>query len=156
MNQHLTLKGSILLLAASIVAACSSYSNPTGPSSTPPAVTPATIEGSWVVTSLVQRTEDKSSDFAGYTFTFAATGADDGTVTATRNGASISGTWNHSSAVTYYGSTSSAESLVLNLGTTSPFDRLTGTWNVLSSSSSKMTLANPEVQEQEQLILTKQ
>ena len=144
------------LVSASTVllAACGSYSSPTAPVTTS-TVTPSTIAGNWVVSSLTQRTEDKSSQFSGYTFTFAATGADNGTVTATRNGSTVSGTWSHSAAVTYYGSTST-ESLVLQLGTASPFDRLTGTWNVESSTSSSLDLVSPEVAENAHLILTKQ
>jgi hypothetical protein len=57
--------------------------------------------------------------------------------------------------VTYYGS-SSQESIILNLGSTSPFDRLTGTWNVVSTTSSNLNLVNPEVAEDEHLVLAKQ
>ncbi len=143
-----------LLSAAMFLAACSSSS----PSVTAPAptatVTPATMTGNWVVASLVQRTEDKTSQFSGYTLTFTSTSADNGTVVATRNGSSVSGIWSHSPAVTYYGS-SSKESIVLNLGISTPFDRLTHTWNVVSTTASTLSLASPEVLEDTHLMLTK-
>ncbi len=61
------------------------------PHNTSDTVTPFIASGNWGVTSLVQRTEDKTSQFSGYAFKFTSTGADNGTVSATRNGATVSG-----------------------------------------------------------------
>ena len=145
----------VLLPLAIFLAGCSSYSaSPTAPSSSP-GITPVIADGSWVVSSLLQRTEDKTSQFSGYTLKFVATAVESGTVTATGNGSTISGTWSHSPAVTYYGS-SSQEALVLNLGTATPFDRLTGTWNVVSSNNSNLDLVSPEVVENSHLTLARQ
>lgn len=139
---------------AMLLAACSGYSsNPTAPTSTDTVT--ASIAGNWVITSLVQGQEDKTSQFSGYTLSFSATDAESGTVTATRNNSTVNGTWRHSPAVTYYGS-SSTESIVLNLGTATPFDRITGTWNVTSSTNAKLSLASPEVAENMHLVLSKQ
>lgn len=144
-----------LLPLAILLGGCSSYSSPTGPSSTT-SITPIIANGNWVVSSLLQGSEDKTQQFAGYSLNFVATAAESGTVTATRNGSTTTGTWSHSSAVTYYGGSSSQEALVLNLGTSTPFDRLSGTWNVVSSTSSNLNLASPEVAEDSHLILQKQ
>ena len=145
----------VLVPLAILLAGCSSSSaNPTAPLSTT-SVKPIIADGSWVVSSLLQRTEDKTSQFSGYTLKFISTAAESGTVTATRNGSTISGTWSHSPAVTYYGS-SSQEAIVLNLGTSTPFDRLSGTWNVISSTNSNLSLASPEVAEDSHLVLAKQ
>lgn len=145
----------VLVPLAILLAGCSSYSaSPTAPSTTA-SIAPIIANGNWVVSSLLQRTEDKTSQFSGYTLQFVATAAESGTVTATRNGSVVSGTWSHSPAVTYYGS-SSQEALVLNLGTSTPFDRLSGTWNVVSSTNSSLDLASPEVIEDAHLILAKQ
>jgi hypothetical protein len=145
----------ILVPVAILLAACSSYSaSPTAPSTTP-TIAPIIADGSWVVSSMLQRTEDKTSQFSGYTLKFVATAAESGTVTATGNGSTVSGTWSHSPAVTYYGS-SSQEALVLNLGVATPFDRLTGTWNVVSSTNSSLDLVSPEVVENSHLVLAKQ
>ena len=74
---------------------------------------------------------------------------------ATKNGTSVNGTWTHSAAVTYYGSTS-AESIALSLTSASPFDRLTKTWNVVSTTSTTLTLVNPEVLQDEHLVFSRQ
>ena len=148
--------GRLLVSAAILLAACSSYSNPTGPAPKP-TITPSTIAGNWVVSSLIQRTEDKSSDFSGFTFTFAAGGGESGTVTAVHNGPTVSGTWVHSPAsASYYCGTSTAETMSLNLGSSTPLDRLTGTWNVESSTGANLTLVNPEAQEPQQLVFAQQ
>jgi hypothetical protein len=153
MNTFERISSRTIVLVTMLLAACSSYSSPTAPT-TSDTVT-ASIAGNWVISSLVQRSEDKTSQFSGYTLTFTETGAQSGTVTATRDNSTVTGTWSHSPAVTYYGS-SSTESIILNLGTAAPFDRITGTWNVSSSTNSKLSLASPEVAEGMQLVLTRQ
>jgi hypothetical protein len=143
-----------IVSVAMLLAACSgNSSNPVAPTTTDTVT--ASIAGNWVIASLVQGAEDKTSQFSGYTLSFAETDAESGTVTATRNNSTVSGTWRHSPAVTYYGS-SSTESIVLNLGIATPFNGITGTWNVASSTNAKLSLASPEVVEAMQLVLTKQ
>ena len=159
MKNFTGITGCALVSAAILLAGCSNSSgSPTGPTSptTSDTVTPFIATGNWVVASLVQRTEDKTSQFSGYTFKFTSTGTDNGTVTATRNGATVNGIWSHAPSVTYYGSTPSTESIALNLGTSTPFDRLTKTWNVVSTTSVTFTLVSPEVLEDTHLVLTKQ
>jgi len=78
-----------------------------------------------------------------------------GTVVATKGGTSVSGTWTHAPAITYYGS-SSKESIVLNLGTASPFAMLTKTWNVVSSTTTTLTLVSPEVLEDMHLVFSRE
>jgi hypothetical protein len=149
----------VVLSAVLLLAACSgsqSASNTTGPITEPSSVASAITAGTWVVSTLTQSTEDKSNQFSGYTFTFSRTGdAEAGTVTATKGGNTISGTWNHSAAVTYYGSTST-ESMVLSFGASSPFAMLTKTWNVVSNTASTLTLVSPEVAENMHLMFVKQ
>ena len=155
MNIFTGVTSRVLVPLAILLAGCSSTSpSPTAPSSTT-RITPIIADGSWVVSSLLQRTEDKTSQFSGYTLKFISTAAESGTVTATRNGSTTSGTWSHSPAVTYYGSTSQ-EAIVLNLGTSTPFDRLSGTWNVVSSTNASLELVSPEVAEDSHLVLAKQ
>jgi hypothetical protein len=110
------------------------------------------LSGNWVVSSLVQRTEDKTSQFSNIVFTFSA----NNTVKATdKNGTVTNGTWNYTPAVTYYGATSK-EAMVINLGTGNPFNRITKTWNVTSKSTSVAKFDNPEVLEDEHLQFSKQ
>lgn len=149
----------LLLLPASLtLAACGSYSkSPTDatPVTQPSQLTTFITNGTWVVSSLTERTEDKTSQFEGFTFTFGGAGSEAGTVVATKSGTSVSGTWTHSAAVTYYGSTSK-ESIALSLSSASPFDRLAKTWNVVSTTSTTLTLVNPEVLQDEHLVFSRQ
>ncbi len=123
-----------------------------------PAATTSTIDvkavmpvGSWSVGSLRQRTEDKSSSFKNISFVFSA----DGTVTATDNGKTTKGTWVYSPAVTYYGGNGLA-SITFSMGTSKPFDMLSGTWNLNSAStSSNLLLDYKEPAEDEHLSFVK-
>jgi hypothetical protein len=115
-------------------------------------LTTAITSGTWVISSLTQRTEDKTSQFSGIVFIFAA----NNTVKATeKNGNITNGTWAYTPAVTYYGATSK-EAVIINMGTNSPFSRITKTWNVVGSSSTAVKLDNPEVLEDEHLQFSKQ
>jgi hypothetical protein len=155
MKNHRSVAGGLLLSMAATLTACGGSSDPTAPVTHPSSVSSVLTSGTWVVSSLMQRTEDRTSQLSGYSFTFTGAGSENGTVVATKSGSSVNGTWGHSPAVTYYGSTST-ESLVLNFGTESPFDRLTKTWNVVSNTSTTLTLGSPEVLEDEHLVFTRQ
>ena len=149
----------IALSTVVLVAACGSSgdsSNSTGPITQPSTVAAVITTGTWTVGTLTQNTEDKANQFSGYSFTFSRTGdAENGTVTATKGGNTVSGTWSHSPAVTYYGSTST-ESIVLSLGASSPFAMLTKIWNVESNTTSTLKLVSPEVAENMHLVFVKQ
>jgi len=149
----------VVLSAVFVLASCGSSkdaSNPTGPVTQPSTVASVITAGTWAVGTLTQNTEDKTNQFSGYTFTFSRTGdAEAGAITATKGGNTISGTWSHAAAVTYYGSTST-ESMVLSLGASSPFAMLTKTWNVVSNTTSMLTLVSPEVTENMHLVFVKQ
>jgi hypothetical protein len=136
-----------------VLAACGSYSNPAAPATTDTVT--ASIAGNWVITSLTERNEDKSGGLIGYVLSFATTSAESGTVTARGDNSTVSGSWSHSPAVTYYGSTST-ESIVLNFSAGTPLSQVSGTWNVVSSTSKSLNLASPEVAQQERLVLNKQ
>ena len=153
MSRTLAVRRAALAALVTFAAACGG-SDPTAPATTQPSVLPTSFSsGAWMVSSLTQGTEDKASQFDGYILTF--TGTERGTVTATRNGTSVSGTWSHSPAVTYYGSTSK-EAMVINLGTTAPFDRISKTWNVTASTATSVSFEGPELAEQSHLTLIRQ
>lgn len=147
------------LAAVILLAACgggSDAGNPAGPVTQPSNVASVITTGTWAVATLTQNTEDKANQFSGYSFTFFRAGdAESGTVTATKGGNTVSGTWIHSPAVTYYGS-SSTESIVLSLGASSPFAMLTKTWNVEANTATTLTLVSPEVAESMHLVFVKQ
>jgi hypothetical protein len=135
-------------------------SSPTAPAASPTTAAttvdaPLFTKGSWTVTQLSQRSEDKTSQLAGYVFTFTKTSDESGTVVASRNGSSVSGSWSHRPAVNYYGATST-EAIVLSFGASSAFARISKLWNVGSITASTMSLDNPELAEDEHLVFSKQ
>ena len=149
----------VALAAVLALAACGGGMDtaiPTGPGTQPSTVASVITAGTWTVGTLTQNTEDRANQFSGYTFTFSRVGdAESGTVTASKGGNTITGTWSHTAAVTYYGSTST-ESMVLSLGASAPFAMLTKTWNVESNTASTLSLVSPEVTENMHLEFVKQ
>ena len=117
---------------------------------TPAALITALTAGSWVLSSFTQKTEDKTSKFTDVIFTFSA----DGTVTATKNGTETKGSWQYTPAVTYYGS-SSKSAIALSMGSASPFDLLTKTWNFISVTSTTLKIDSPELAEDEHVQFSK-
>jgi hypothetical protein len=113
------------------------------------------VDGKWVISSYTQRGEDKSRPFSGYSFTFATTGTNSGSIVSVKDNTSFTGSWTHQPAVTYYGS-SSKESMTLNFGPTAPVSSLNKIWNIVSVTNTQLSLVSPEVAEQENLVFTKQ
>ncbi|MDN3657968.1 hypothetical protein QWZ08_20115 [Ferruginibacter paludis] len=153
MKKFIITPATLLIGTMLFLTACSKYS-PTD-TSTSTTVTPATLttaltSGTWILSSFVQRTEDKTSKFADYVFVFAA----NGTVTATSKGVETQGTWSYTPAVTYYGSTSKS-AIALNLGTSAPLDLLTKTWNFVSVNSTTLKVDSPELAEGEHVQFSK-
>lgn len=143
------------LVAAAILPSCRKASTDTQQPQTG-TVTAASLNGNFTISSYRQGTENKIAKFEGYVFTFSSTSTNGGTVTAVKGTDKVNGSWVYSPAVTYYGSTSK-NAVVLSLGTATPFDRLTKTWNFDSTSTStKLVFSNPEVREDEHLVFVKQ
>jgi hypothetical protein len=114
---------------------------------------PKIASGNWVISSYTQKTEDKTSMFAGVVFAF----ADAGKLIATQNGSATSGTWSYSpSSVGYYGSAPTKASITMNVGATKPWKNLTRTWNVVSNDNTTISLINPEPLDDEHIIFSKQ
>src|SRR5690242_12930747 len=108
------LKGLLLMPSILFIIESCSKSN-TQPSTPPPA--PGTnssqidLSGKWQVSSFAQRTEDKTSMFKGFVFTFDPNGS----VAANGNGTSATGTWAFANKpVAYYGATPSKSSFTMN------------------------------------------
>jgi hypothetical protein len=111
--------------------------------------------GTWAITTYTQRTEDKTSLFDGYVFTFSS----DGSLKAEKNGNITNGTWQHATPVTYYGVTTAVNTaFTINMGAAMPLSLLTKSWNVDSShsSASKLSLISPEPIENMHLNFSKQ
>jgi hypothetical protein len=141
------------LVGSTFLGACGG-SSPTAPDVQADVVAQSITAGTWVISTYTQRTEDKTSDFSGYLFTFTKTAGDAGTVTATRNGSTVTGTWSHQAAVTYYGSTST-EAMVLNFGAATLWTKVSKIWNVSAASAGSLALVSPEVVEDERLVFTR-
>ena len=90
--------------------------------------------GNWTITYFFDTDSDESSDFNGYTFTF----ADTGVLTATNGSSTIIGTW----SVTNSSSSSSNSDLDFNISFVSPpdFEELSDDWDIISCTSTKIEL----------------
>jgi len=90
--------------------------------------------GNWTITYFFDTDSDESSDFNGYTFTF----ADTGVLTATNGSSTIIGTW----SVTNSSSSSSNSDLDFNISFVSPpdFEELSDDWDIISYTSTKIEL----------------
>ena len=86
-------------------------------------------QGKWRVSFFSSSSNDETSHYTGYEFQF-ITG---GTITATKTGSSVSGTWSN-------GSDDSTIKLVLNFGVSAPFLELNNDWHVTQQSSTIITL----------------
>jgi hypothetical protein len=141
---------SVLVLAILVFISCTKSS--VEPAATTTENLTATLtSGTWIVSSHIQKTEDKTSKYTDYTFTFSA---DNKVVITTKNGKSSSGAWVFTPAVTYYGSTSK-EAISLNMGVEKPLDALTKKWNFISSTTTSFKVDSPELTEDEHLQFSK-
>lgn len=113
-------------------------------------LTSSLTQGSWLVSSYIQKTEDKTAKLSGYIFIFSSGGK----VVASKNGQEVTGTWQYTPAVTYYGS-ASKEAIDLNFGTDKTLGQLTKKWNFISSTSSIVKVDSPELAEDEHLQFSK-
>lgn len=109
------------------------------------------VKGTWSVSSFTQKAEDKTATFSGVSLAFNA----NGTVTATGASKSASGSWSSSKGgITYYGGPPSIATLTINFAST-PFDKISKTWNVATEDNSSIHLDNKEPIEDEHLTLSK-
>ena len=85
-------------------------------------------DGTWRITEYKDDMVDELYYFTGYSFVFS-----NGTVTATKNSLSVTGTYSKGTDDTY-------PVLILDFGTTSPFDELNDDWHILEQTSTKIRL----------------
>ena len=112
----------------------------------PQAQEQAVISGSWKVTLFTDSGNDETSDFAGYSFQFQS----NGTLTATKNSVSKTGTWTL---------LSSSNKLDINLGPKTndnkPLGELTDDWVIISISNSEIKLKDDNASSDELLTFRK-
>lgn len=109
-------------------------------------VTEAVTTGTWRVTHFSERTNNETSDFAGYTFTF----QENGKVLASKNGVIKEGNWSESK---------SSQKLVIDLGVKTdankPLGELSDDWVIVSKSDTKINLSDDNTSSNELLEFTK-
>jgi hypothetical protein len=90
-----------------------------------PSLVDNTIQkGNWKITFFQDSGNDETSHFSGYEFIFNSGGS----VTASNGNNSVSGTWTT-------GTDDSQSKLILNFGSTAPFDELNEDWHVLEETT---------------------
>ena len=89
------------------------------------------VEGSnWRISYFEDSGQDETYHFSGYTFSF----NEGGTLTATNGSNTVNGTWYHSS------SDDSNEKLIIDMGSSEPWDELEDDWHVIEKSDNKIRL----------------
>lgn len=92
-------------------------------------VTDIIKNGSWKITLFQEDGSAKTSNFTGYSFVF----NNNNSITATKNSQSVNGTWSS-------GNDDSSPNLILNFGSTVPFDEINEDWEILEKTSSIIKL----------------
>jgi hypothetical protein len=124
-----------ILALSAIVTSCSrSLDNPNN----------VVVDGTWRVTLFTDSGNDETADFAGYSFTF----SNNGTVTATKTGASKNGTWST-------GSNKFNIDLGPKVDTNKPLGELTDDWKIITSSATELKLTDDNAASNEFLTFTK-
>ena len=128
-------------LSALVLAGCTKKD-----SSDVSSVADAVTSGTWRVTHFSERTNNETSDFAGYTFTF----LNNGKVQASKNGVVKEGNWSEST---------SSQRLVIDLGAKTdankPLGELTDDWVITPKTATKINLTDDNAASNELLEFTK-
>lgn len=105
------------------------FERPTDGGGTEPTLADLIIDGKWVVANYNDSGVDETANYAGFDFTF----NQDSTVVATNGTDSINGTWEEVIE-------GEKHKLVLDMGTTVPFDEFTEDWDVVSFTETRIDL----------------
>jgi hypothetical protein len=107
-------------------------------------VTPIVTRGSWKVNLYMDANNDKTNDFAGYSFNFGS----NGDIKATKNGNTINGYW-------YEDNT--AKRVSIDLGNTDPMlVNLNDSWSINDVSNTNVSLETEIASKTERLSITNQ
>jgi len=100
-------------------------------SSTLPGINAATIvqQGNWRVTLYNDKGTDETFHFSGYVFTFKS----NGTITGAKGTSTASGTWAN-------GMDNGQSKLIINFGTTVPFNKLNNDWHIVNQTATKIIM----------------
>ncbi|MAD96817.1 MAG: hypothetical protein CMB99_05745 [Flavobacteriaceae bacterium] len=126
-----------MLLSAILFSACSSDDDSSSDNSQQIAQVEGIVEAStWRITNFNDSGQDETSDFTGYSFTFAS----NGTLTASNGTTTLDGTW----SITNDSSSSSSNDIEFNIffpvPDTNDFEDLNDDWDIVSTSATKIEL----------------
>lgn len=128
--------GCLGILSLSLVFSCSNDEddNPLDPVQAISDIETNVVEGDWIISSYVDSGVDETSDYNGYTFTFTS----DGIVSASSSAEMLTGAW----TVQQDDSSESDVDFTLFFGVpdTHDFDDLNDDWDVVSYTSTMITL----------------
>ncbi|HET8803206.1 MAG TPA: hypothetical protein VFM72_01410 [Aequorivita sp.] len=126
------MKKILILITAIVFAACSSDDDSGDANTNEFEQIETTLpQGQWEVSKLIDGQSDHTADFESFVFTFKV----DGTVTAQNDLFTENGTW-------AYDNSSSSEELILQFGSTTPFDKINDDWDIVSQSNTKIELSD--------------
>jgi major membrane immunogen (membrane-anchored lipoprotein) len=98
--------------------------------------------GTWRVSYFNEENDDNSADFSGYTFTF----EDNGTMTATKNGVTETGTWSTQDNTTEF---------YMTIGNSKPLTDLSSGWTIIEKTETSIKLKDDNAAKNEQVYFTK-
>ena len=125
------MKKILIILTIIVIASCSSNDDPGNVQTNEfENIKITLIQGEWKVSNLIDGQSDHTADFESFVFTF----NEDGTVAATNDLFTETGTW------TYDNSSSSDEELVLQFSESAPFDEINDDWEIIVVSNLKIDL----------------
>ena len=132
MKQLLKKTGLLLLIITSTLLISCSKDDDNNPTNTPPA-------GNWAI-SMYFDTGDETSNFTGYTFSFAANGV----VTATNGTNTVTGTWSQTGT-----------KFIVSFGATPVFDDLNDDWLIVEKTSTSIKLKEDNPAQDDRLEFTR-
>ena len=106
--------------------------------SSTPGVVQIVTNGTWRITNFVESTENKTADFAGYTFSFNSNGQ----LIALLSGVNTTGSWGWDDSNTKFH---------ISIGSIKPLSDLTGDWLILEKSETLISLKNDNSAKNEQV-----
>ena len=128
----------LMILVINVAGMCSSDDDSINTSVDPTPVINTVKAGTWRITFFEDSGSNETSNFAGYTFTF----ANGGVLTASNGVNTYNGTWSVTSDNS--GDDSPSNDLDFNIGFSSPsnFAELTEDWNILERTDAKVRLVH--------------
>ncbi|MCX6307200.1 MAG: hypothetical protein NT040_19720 [Bacteroidetes bacterium] len=128
----------LIIISLFALSACKKDANPAAPSGVVQVVT----TGTWRVTYFIEASEDKTSDFTSYTFSFNSNGI----LTASLSGTNTTGSW---------GWDDNSSKLHISIGNSNPLSGLTGDWLIIEKTETLIMLKNDNAAKNELLTFTR-